>query len=213
MVGLAWSVCRGGKEIGVPELFSGSADCVAYTCWHETPGKGPISDKNPAPVIEFLHWKAEQLRWNVIRTVKLKISFLYHEIMPKLIEYFSFRQGFSGPHVQGGRRGRGQGRRGVWWGDRDPSSFSSRGRNLCVWRIIMARRGGTSTSSSPRPARKYQPPRPADSWIQWPRMNLGNQQMVGQLGAGRRGHTPGLCSPCRSGLILMIINSLLRNYV
>ena len=65
MVGLAWSVCRGGKEIGVPELFSGAADCVAYTCWHETPGKGPISDKNPAPVIEFLHWKAEQLRWNV----------------------------------------------------------------------------------------------------------------------------------------------------
>ena len=62
MVGLAGSVCRGGKEIGVPELFSGAADCVAYTCWHETPGKGPISDKNPAPVIEFLHWKAEQLR-------------------------------------------------------------------------------------------------------------------------------------------------------
>ena len=187
MVGLAWSVCRGGKEIGVPELFSGAADCVAYTCWHETPGKGPISDKNPAPVIEFLHWKAEQLRWNV-QDSKIKNI----------------------------------GRRGVWRGDRDPSSFSSRGRNLCVWRIIMARRGGTSTSSSPRPssscssrgpARKYQPPRPADSWIQWPRMNLGNQQMVGQLGAGRRGHTPGLCSPCRSGLILMIINSLLRNYV
>ena len=182
-------------------LWSGWLCCVHVLA--RDPGEGAHH-----PVIEFLHWKAEQLRWNVIRTVKLKISFLYHEIMPKLIEYFSFRQGFSGPHVQGGRRGRGQGRRGVWRGDRDPSSFSSRGRNLCVWRIIMARRGGTSTSSSPRPspscssrgpARKYQPPRPADSWIQWPRMNLGNQQMVGQLGAGRRGHTPGLCSPCRSG--------------
>ena len=40
--------------------------------------------------------------------------------MPKLIEYFSFRQGFSGPPVQGGRRGRGQGRRGVWRGDPRP---------------------------------------------------------------------------------------------
>ena len=57
------SLPRGqGDWIGVPELFSGAADCVAYTCWHETPGKGPISDKNPAPVIEFLNWKAEQLR-------------------------------------------------------------------------------------------------------------------------------------------------------
>ena len=134
-------------------------------------GRGPSATRTRPPSSSSSTGKQSSCA-EMYRTVKLKISFLYHEIMPKLIEYFSFRQGFSGPHVQGGRRGRGQGRRGVWRGDRDPSSFSSRGRNLCVWRIIMARRGGTSTSSSPRPspscssrgpARKYQPPRPADS--------------------------------------------------
>ena len=54
--------------------------------------------------------------------------------MPKLIEYFSFRQGFSGPHVQGGRRGRGQGRRGVLRGEEEtetrPPSPAAAG--ICV---------------------------------------------------------------------------------
>ena len=51
--------------------------------------------------------------------------------MPKLIEYFNFRQGFSGPPVQGGRRGREHygGESGEGTETRPPSSVTA---GICV---------------------------------------------------------------------------------
>ena len=135
--------------------------------------------------------------------------------MPKLIEYFSFRQGFSGPHAEVADKDGGES--GEETETRPPSPAAA---GICVsgglsWRGEAERQLQAHHGPVPAALPVAQPENISyrGQQIQWPRMNLGNQQMVGQLGAGRRGHTPGLCSPCRSGLILMIINSLLRNYV